>query len=153
LLTDCGQFCHGNVAGTARLGDPLGAGNRRLVLNRPEKRLNHQSSPAAVRSRSRAELKFRSVPLECIADEHAQLNHVWQDSWEQEQLNRAVAATRDAYAKNHTFQAFERYVINGEPAERVAAAWGMAVNTVYKAKEGVSLALRAQLEALQHEEG
>lgn len=107
----------------------------------------------AVRQRAGKIVLYKAVPLEQIADEDAEIDHLWRDVWAQEQLNRAIADVRDAYENNNTYQAFARYVIDAEPAERVAAELGMTSNSVYKAKERIAQAVRARLEALEHEEG
>jgi DNA-directed RNA polymerase specialized sigma24 family protein len=107
----------------------------------------------AVQRRQGKRLKFKALPLDEVEDQDIEVEQLWQDVWMAEHLNRAVAAVRQQYENNHTFRAFERFVIKGEPAAQVAEDLGMQVNGVYKAKERVALAVRAQLEALENEEG
>ncbi len=106
-----------------------------------------------VRTRRGQRLRFNAVPLDQIEDEDASIDQVWRDLWQQELLNRAIAATREAYRDKQAFRVFERYVINGEPAAQVAADLGLTVNAIYKAKERLALAIRAQVEAMEREDG
>jgi RNA polymerase sigma-70 factor (ECF subfamily) len=107
----------------------------------------------AVRNRLGQNAKFESVPLDQLHDDDAHAEQIWNRLWAAELLNRAVATVRKAYGDNNTFQAFERYVIQAQPAEAVAEALGMTPNGVYKAKERISRAIREQLDLLERDEG
>ena len=107
----------------------------------------------AARRQLGQEAKFQAVPLDRLDDDDPAADQVWNKLWAAELLNRAVAAVRKAYDGNNTFQAFERYVIQAQPADAVAVGLGMTLNGVYKAKERVSTAIREYLSMLERDEG
>ena len=78
---------------------------------------------------------------------------VWNDQWEQQLLRRALEDIRRHYRDNTTFRAFQLYVMLGVPAEEVARRLKMQINSVHKAKERVTAALRERVHALQAESG
>jgi RNA polymerase sigma-70 factor (ECF subfamily) len=97
--------------------------------------------------------RFRAVPIEEVDPESLEVDQVWNDVWEQEQLKRALDATREEYRGNDTFRAFELYVILGRPPEEVAVEVGLSIDSVYKAKARVTRTLRKRLRALTEEHG
>jgi len=96
---------------------------------------------------------FRAVPIEDVDPESLEVDQVWNDVWEQEQLKRALDATREEYRANGTFRAFELYVILGHRPEDVAREVGVSVESVYKAKTRVTQVLRSKLRELTEEQG
>lgn len=82
-----------------------------------------------------------------------EIEQAWQDPWEQQQLREALEATRAKYKDGNTFRAFERTVILGQPEIDVAVELGMNINSVYKAKERVTHALRENMKKIQSEFG
>ena len=97
--------------------------------------------------------RFRAVPIENVDPEELAVDQLWNDVWEQQQLKAALEQVREQYRDNKTFRAFEQFVILDRRGEDVAAELGMSVESVYKAKERVSAALREKLAALIEERG
>ena len=75
------------------------------------------------------------------------VEQVWEDVWQQEKLRRALAELKAQMAGSRTFDAFEQYVVFGKPAQEVADALGLHVNSVYRAKEQLTTALQEKLRA------
>ena len=107
----------------------------------------------ALRDRLRHRARFKTVPLDQLAEDDAGIEQVWDESWQHELLNRAVAAVRTTYANNNTFRAFTLHVLDDEPVDAVAAKLGMSVASVYKAKQRVTAAVQREFQALQEIEG
>jgi RNA polymerase sigma-70 factor (ECF subfamily) len=107
----------------------------------------------AARRRLGQNAKFQSIPIERLGADDAEADQVWNQLWAAELLQRAVAAVRNAYHNNNTFQAFERCVLKDRPAESVAAELGIAPNSVYKAKGRILRAIREHLELLERDAG
>jgi len=97
--------------------------------------------------------QFRAVPIEEVDPESLEVDQVWNDVWEQEQLKRALDATREEYRGNDTFRAFELYVVLGWPPEEVCKETGLGIDSVYKAKARVTQTLRKMLRRLTEEQG
>jgi RNA polymerase sigma factor (sigma-70 family) len=107
----------------------------------------------ALRDRLRNNAKFKAMPLEQVAEDDAQLDEAWDESWSHELLNRATTNVRAEYENNKTFQAFQMHVLEARPVEEVAAALQMNVASVYKAKQRITVAIHREFKALQDEEG
>ena len=107
----------------------------------------------ALQKRAGQNAKFNSVPLENTSEDDLQVQQVWDEAWADEQLNRAIAMVCANYENNATFRAFELNVIQGKPAAEVARMIGLSVDSVYKAKERVTQALRVKLQYLEAEDG
>ena len=108
----------------------------------------------ALRDRLRSKAKFKTtIPLDQISEDDAQLDQTWDESWSHELLNRATSLVRAEYENNNTFRAFEMHVLRAKPVDEVAAALGMSTDSVYKAKQRVTLAIHRHFRALQEEEG
>jgi RNA polymerase sigma-70 factor (ECF subfamily) len=107
----------------------------------------------AVHARMGQNAKFKAVPLAQVSDDDVEIEQTWNDIWEQEHLKRALEQVRGHYAGRNTFVAFEQYVILDKDPEQVAQSLKMSVDSVYKAKERVTKALREQLAVLEEEEG
>lgn len=73
------------------------------------------------------------------------IEHLWEDVWEVELLRQTIEALRVERGSTKTFQAFERYVMFEEPAEAVAGALEMNLNSVYRAKEQMVQLLQQRL--------
>jgi RNA polymerase sigma-70 factor, ECF subfamily len=97
--------------------------------------------------------RFRAVPIDQVDPDSLEVDQVWNDLWEQEQLKQALQLVKSAYAGNETFRAFEHYVILGKPPQEVADELGISVESVYKAKERVTRALRKALGDLARDRG
>ena len=76
----------------------------------------------------------------------------WDDSWEAEQLLRAVEHVRQHYQDNSTFQAFHRVVIQTQEPATVAADLSISLESVYQAKSRCIARLRSVLKQLEDEE-
>lgn len=81
------------------------------------------------------------------------INHLWEDVWEAELLRQTVQDVRTEMGTTKAFQAFEQYVMFEKPAEDVAKALGMHLNSVYRAKEQVVRALQQKLSDRRLDEG
>lgn len=84
-------------------------------------------------------------PLDEVDPESIAIEKIWSDVWEQELLRRAIAEVRKTAGDTKTFVAFERYVIQELPAERVASELGIHIKSVYRAKDTITGQLRARL--------
>jgi RNA polymerase sigma factor (sigma-70 family) len=107
----------------------------------------------AVRQRIGQNARFKAMPIDQVNADDVEVEQTWNDIWEQEHLKRALEDLRRNYDGRETFRAFERYVIMGEKSEDVAAALKISTDSVYKAKERITTALRASLKHLADDEG
>ena len=105
--------------------------------------------------------QLRAIPLDEIdvqderADNPADLK-LWDDLWERQQLHRVLDDVRDHYRRKgrlETFLAFERGVLFGEPAEKIAQDLGISVPSVHMAKMRVTRRLAEKKAKLTEEEG
>jgi RNA polymerase sigma-70 factor, ECF subfamily len=78
---------------------------------------------------------------------------VWDDLWKREQLTAAIESVRKQYEDNATFRAFELLMLRGVAVNEVAIQTGLSVDSVYKARQRVSVAVRERLMALESDEG
>ena len=93
--------------------------------------------------------RFRGMPLDELPDAAASVEPVWDDVWEQQLVAQAIATVRDQRESDATFQAFERYVLLNEPAEKVAKELGIELNSVYQAKTRITRELQGVLSGLR----
>jgi RNA polymerase sigma factor (sigma-70 family) len=93
------------------------------------------------------------VPLEQIDPQDVQVEHAWNDVWQQQRLQRALESTRRQYKNSRAFQAFEMHVIRGLSVEEVSRALGVSASTVHHAKSAVAAALKMRLDDLIDAEG
>jgi len=96
--------------------------------------------------------QFRGQSLDQVNPEEISVEQAWTDVWEKERLRQALAELRESMSEGKTFAAFEQYVIQGEPADAVAAKLGLHVNSVYRAKEQVTGMLQQKLDANRDED-
>lgn len=94
----------------------------------------------------------RGVSIDAVDPDAVAVEQVWADVWEQQRLRRALEELRTALSDGRTFAAFEQYVIQGQPADEVAAKLGLHVNSVYRAKEQVTGMLQQKLDASRDED-
>jgi RNA polymerase sigma factor (sigma-70 family) len=107
----------------------------------------------ALRDRLRNNAKFKTLPLEQVPEDDAQVEELWSQNWAHELLNRATQNVRTVYANNNTFRAFEMHVLQARPVDDVAAALNMSEASVYKAKQRVTAAIHREFKTLQDQEG
>lgn len=69
---------------------------------------------------------------------------IWEREWERAAFRRAATAVRDRFADT-TWQAFERFAVEGQPGKAVAAELGLSVAAVYLAADRVLKAIRAEV--------
>jgi RNA polymerase sigma factor (sigma-70 family) len=93
-----------------------------------------------------------AISLDQLDPQTLEVQHIWNDLWEQQQIRLAVEQVRRDMGPTRTFRAFEMYVILDEPAEGVAQKLGMHIDSVYRAKQQVSRLVREKLEMLRREE-
>jgi RNA polymerase sigma factor (sigma-70 family) len=103
----------------------------------------------AVQRRFGRELKFRGLPLEQVDPKALEVEQVWHDVWEQEQLRRAVQEVRQEMGTTKTFRAFEMYVILDLPPQEVSKRLALHVDNVYRSKETVTRMLREKLNMIR----
>jgi RNA polymerase sigma factor (sigma-70 family) len=94
---------------------------------------------------------------------HADIDHLdaqapavdsaWNDVWEEELLRQAIGEAQREFSADHTYRAFELYVIMEMPVQEVAAQLGITHDVVYQAKTRVRKAIGAKLKALSAEYG
>jgi RNA polymerase sigma-70 factor (ECF subfamily) len=92
--------------------------------------------------------KERALPDDVPAPED---RDAWDRAWQQEALDRAVAAVRQMYDGNVTFQAFEAVVVRGQSPDAVAASLGISRDSVYQAKTRVLAKVRIELDRIEAE--
>ena len=73
---------------------------------------------------------------------------VWEQEWRDAVLRQALAEIAVEVEPN-TVRAFERFALQGEPAERVAAELQITINAVYGAKRRILQRLREVLPLLE----
>jgi DNA-directed RNA polymerase specialized sigma24 family protein len=94
--------------------------------------------------------------LEDLDPEAPEITRLWTEQWDQEMLRRALQSVREDYqhpARQKTFRAFELYVILGQNSEDVARKLRMEINSVHKAKERITKALRRKIVELNQNHG
>ena len=104
-----------------------------------------------IRSIAGKRARLKSVPLDSIADESADLEHAWVAEWQRQLLARAMDELRDEYRAGRTFEAYEQYVLLDRPAQDVADEFGISVASVYQAKTRVTNALRRKVREWERE--
>jgi RNA polymerase sigma factor (sigma-70 family) len=86
--------------------------------------------------------RFRPESLEQIDPDSLQIDQVWNDVWEQQQIRLAVEQLRGEMGETKAFRAFEQYVILDRPAGEVAEKLDMHLDSVYRAREQITERLR-----------
>jgi RNA polymerase sigma-70 factor (ECF subfamily) len=107
----------------------------------------------AICKRFGREIKFKQVPLADIDEQAVEIEHEWNDLWEKQQLERAMAELRQQHLNDKSWAAFEQTVVKGRAPQEVAEELGVTVSAVYKARERIGEALRNALARLQDDEG
>lgn len=107
----------------------------------------------ALSRRAQGKLVMDGRPVDMIDPADERIEKMWETSWQQEQLARAVEDVRRHYEDNVTFHAFYRVTIGGEEPAAVAEALGLSVNSVYQARFRCMARLRSTLTQLADEEG
>ncbi len=107
----------------------------------------------AMRDRLGKAVKFSGVSIDQLDPELLSVEAAWSDVWEKEQMQRVMEAVRQDYRGAKTFRAFELYAMENQTAEDVANTLEMSVDSVYKAKERITKAIREKLQRLAEEEG
>lgn len=92
-------------------------------------------------------------PVEQVDPADERIGKAWDESWEREQLLRAVEEVRRHYDDNATFNAFYRVAILGHEVADVAREMKMSVDSVYQAKTRCTARLRSTLKQFEDEEG
>jgi RNA polymerase sigma-70 factor (ECF subfamily) len=107
----------------------------------------------AIRDRFGRRTRLNEVPLPELPDDAPALAEQWDKAWDEHVMRRAVEATRAEYAAHpKTFEAFNRYALNRQPAADVARDLGMNVDNVYQAKHRVMETLRAKVKQFEDED-
>jgi RNA polymerase sigma factor (sigma-70 family) len=85
------------------------------------------------------------------ADPH--VDQAWDTEWDQQLLRRALESVRDHYQSNLTWQAFDAVTFRDLTPEQAATQLNMSIDSVYKAKQRITTAVRQTLLKLQEDEG
>ncbi|GMV96144.1 MAG: sigma-70 family RNA polymerase sigma factor [Phycisphaerae bacterium] len=85
--------------------------------------------------------------LRAVPDDHT-MSEIWQAEWERGVLRACLEEVR-RHVEPSTLQAFELFVLQEWPAERVAAHLGISPNAVFKAKRRVLSRMREAYQYLQ----
>jgi RNA polymerase sigma-70 factor, ECF subfamily len=110
----------------------------------------------ALRARVNGNRRMQTNRFEDFEPESPEVTQAWSQQWDQEILRRAMQAVREDYqepSRQKTFRAFELYVILGKSSDEVARELQMEVNSVHKAKERITKALRKKIEELDLHHG
>jgi RNA polymerase sigma-70 factor (ECF subfamily) len=91
------------------------------------------------------EARFQGVPLDELDPEAVAIDQVWNDIWEQQRLRVVLDQVRESMGHTRTFQAFEQYVVLGQPAQAVAEKLGIHLNSVYRAKDEITRLLQEKM--------
>jgi RNA polymerase sigma-70 factor (ECF subfamily) len=94
-----------------------------------------------------------SVPLTSLQEDALEVEHVWNDVWEKQQLEQAMSAVRARHHQDRSWQAFEQSVVHGRGAQEVADELGLTLSAVYKARERIGKELREKLKQMADEAG
>lgn len=100
--------------------------------------------------RRREELLPESV-LEHVAAEPPGQEQAWEQAWRDQVLDHAVSLARSLAPSQH-FQIFQLSVLESWPADRVAHAFGVSVDQVYRIKHKVLHLVREQMARYLDEE-
>jgi len=84
-----------------------------------------------------------------IADDHS-MSDAWEEEWRQAVLNSCLAELRKT-CEPHTMRAFELYVLNDWPADKVASEVGISRDAVFQAKRRLMKKMREMLESLERD--
>lgn len=103
-----------------------------------------------VRTRARRprELRARSRELAGLLDPHPPAEEVFDKIWLEEHMRACLEEIREE-VEDHTFRAFELYVIQQMSVEDVCHELGITANQVYKSKWRVTQMLGARMKALE----
>lgn len=88
--------------------------------------------------------------LDDWADERGTLSHLWDQEHDRHLVQKLLALLQPEFAPA-TWQAFQRFVVDGQPAAEVADALQLTVNAVYIAKSRVLARLRQEAAGLVDE--
>jgi RNA polymerase sigma-70 factor (ECF subfamily) len=103
-----------------------------------------------IKKRFGSRLRVDDRPVEQIADDEPQVDQAWNDTWEEQDLRRAVEQVRRQYSARadtaRTFRAFEMYALLEQPPESIAQQLDISVDSVYQAKARVSKAIKAAMD-------
>jgi RNA polymerase sigma-70 factor (ECF subfamily) len=108
---------------------------------------------AAYKRFGRDARRERALPLATLDEDAAQVEQVWNDVWEKQQLERAMADVREQLRGESTWRAFEQTVLHGRAPQEVADELGLTVSAVYKARERIGKSLRERIKQVQRELG
>ena len=107
----------------------------------------------SMQRRASKQFRFKSVAIEDVDPSDLEVDHLWNDIWEREQLKRAIDAVRARYENNATFQAFELVTFKDRSVDEAARDLGMNAGSVYKAKQRISEAIKQELQQMDSDEG
>lgn len=99
------------------------------------------------KSRPRTDSDFFEKILAQLEDESSDLTRLWDEEHDQHVSRRLLALIEPDFAPT-TWRAF-RQLMDGEPAQKVAADLGISVNAAYLAKSSVLKRLRQEMEGLR----
>ena len=92
----------------------------------------------------------RTPAIERVPDAAAHLDQLWQDQWEKELLDAAVARVK-AQVSSEQYQLFDLYALKKMPVAKVAAALDTSAAQVYLAKHRVSRLIKKEVSRLEQQ--
>ena len=95
----------------------------------------------------------RALALTALDEDAAQVEQVWNDVWEKQQLEQAMADVREQLRGESSWRAFEQTVLHGRTPQQVADELGLTVSAVYKARDRIGKSLRERLKKIQRDQG
>ena len=102
--------------------------------------------------RGRKEQPAASAVFKATPDSAEPPEELFDRVWREEHLKQCIRLVRSK-VKESTFQAFQSYVIDEQPAEQVAEALGMTVNQVHAIKMRMTKMIRQAIGELTHDSG
>ena len=85
--------------------------------------------------------------LDQLEDPHSGLSQIWDEQHDRHVMTRLLELIACEFSAP-TWQAFERHVLDGEPASEVAAALSVSVNVVLLAKSRILRRLRQEAQGI-----
>jgi hypothetical protein len=95
---------------------------------------------------------LKQVPLDQVEPENLEVEQVWNDIWQQEVLQQALATARTELANDQTFSAFELHVLKGHSVNEVMSRLKLSQSAVYRAKSRVAGLVQKHLRVLSGED-
>jgi RNA polymerase sigma-70 factor (ECF subfamily) len=117
-------------------------------LSKRSAQSREQHQPSA--SGGQAEQDTRTATVDRVPDPAGQLEGVWEEEWEAQVLQAALARIKRQVRPQH-YQIYHLHVILGQPASEVARALRVNTAQIYLAKHRVGNLLKKEVKRLKEE--